>query len=270
MFNFKSRVLGAALLLMPVIMPGANIPVVQGLNAITIPTLLSLNYSANNVFSTAQDGEIIFVWNGTAGSWDYYLSDLGLWTPVAPVFTPGQGIFYYAVAPQTFVANFQAPPRAIPPGSGSQVYLGANAALLEDRYYFQGSPTGESASYENIFGGSPPGDTTLFRFVPGSLSLELGSSSFRPYYYSHQAGVWSPETPLMNPLEPVFVVYPTLRLTFTRTGNTIHFTWPRRGGLESAPSPTGPWRPTATIGGTNALSVTPRPQDPPQFYRVTE
>src|SRR3954464_6387888 len=108
MFTFKSTLVAAALLVLPVVTPAATIPVVTGLNAITIPTLISLNYSAYNVFSTAQDGEIIFTWNNVVGAWDYYTSDFGFWDPVAPVFTPGQGIFYFAVGPQTFVANFHA------------------------------------------------------------------------------------------------------------------------------------------------------------------
>jgi hypothetical protein len=228
-----------------------------------------LNYSANNVFSTAQDGEFIFVWNGVIGSWTYYVFDFGAWDPVAPVFTAGQGIFYYAVGPQTFVANFQGSSVSeIEQGIDSQLYVAVNTAMVEGRYYFQGSPTGESASYEDIFSGPPPGETTLFRFVPGSVSMEFGSSSYQRYYY--KGGIWSPETPLLNRLEPVFVVYPTLRLNFTRNGNRIDFTWPARGHLESATTLDGPWRPVATPGGINSLSVTLDPQAAPQYYQVSE
>src|SRR3954465_1544563 len=108
MFRFKTSVIAAGLLLQVTVMPAANIPVVTGLNAITIPALFSLNYSAYNVFSTAQDGEIIYVWNGAVGAWDYYTYDFGYWDPIAPVFIAGQGIFYNAFGPQTFVANFHA------------------------------------------------------------------------------------------------------------------------------------------------------------------
>jgi len=266
MFNFKPSLTLAAILLGAATAPAANIPVVTGFNAITIPTLISLNYSADNVFSTAQDGEAIYRWNGGTWSVFIYYADLPGWDPIAPVFLPGEGIFYFALGPQTFVANFHANLVGDASGSerGSAPY--PNGALVQNRYYFQGSPTGQSASYEDIFEAAPNDETALFRFIPASPDINPTGGYYRIYHY--KTGVWTPETPVMNPLEPVFVVYPYLSLKYTRTGNTIDFNWPR-GQLEEADFPTGPWRNVTTSG--NTYSVTPNPQtEQARYYHVRE
>jgi hypothetical protein len=266
----KSKLtLGAVVILLAVsVGRAANIPVVAGFNAITIPFVPSLNYSANNIFSTALDGEAAYRWNAQTGSWLIYFYDSGLggWYAdgggPAPIFNVGEGIFYFAVAPQTFVANFHGRNVRDPaaPVPGGQV-------LLQNRYYFQGSPTGMSASYEDIFGGPPNNETALFRFIRGRSDINPTGPDYRVYHYTD--GVWSPDTPTMDPLEPVFVIHPYLRVKYTVGGNPgqIDLTWPR-GELQEAPLPTGPWE---TVSTTGSHSVTPGAEpNRARFYRAKE
>ena len=264
MRTFKLTLIGLALAIGITAARAATIPVVTGLNAITIPTVPSANYSAYNIFATAQDGETIYVWNVSGGFYEVYNFDLGFWDPVGPVFTPGQGIFYDAVGPQTFVANLRlGAPAEANAGPKADLYQ----SLAENRYYFQGSPTGESAQYEDIFGSAPNEETALLRFIPGSANIEPKGP---PYYriYLYKSGVWTPETPVLNPLEPVFVVYPYLSLKYVVSENPrrIDFTWPARASLQEADFPNGPWRDVTTP--SNGYSVSPT--NAAQYYRVKE
>src|ERR1051325_11746645 len=131
----KYKLILLALLLSTTLARPALIPVVTGLNAITIPTVPSMNYGADNICATSHDGEAIYVFVPNPGIWLVYTFDFGFWDPVTPVFTPGQGIFYYAVGPQTFVANLQA--TANNHGGPSQTEVSAYQSLDQNRYYFQ-------------------------------------------------------------------------------------------------------------------------------------
>jgi len=259
MFRFKLILSVAALLISVAIARPANIPVTVGLNAITIPTVPSLNYSAANIFSTPYEGEVIYRWNAPTGSWLIftYFDGIG-WDP-ATTFNVGEGIFYQALVSQTFVANFHG--RLVP-----EIASRAEGPppLLENRYYFQGSPTGQSATYEDVFGAPPNNETALFRFIAGRSDINPTGPDYRVYHYN--AGVWTPETPILNPLEPVFVVYPYLSVKFTLSGNpkTINFTWPR-GTLEEASLPGGPWQ---TVSAGNSHSVVATNQM--RYYRAKE
>jgi len=267
MFRLRLIVATVGLLACAAVAPAANVPVVPGLNAIAIPFVPSLNYNATNIFSTPYEGEIIYRWNAPVGAWLIftYSEDVSGWVsdslPINPTFSVGEGIYYQALVAQTFVANFDLVPEIaelpIPP------------PLLPNRYYFKGSPTGEGATYEDIFGGAPINETALFRFIPGGANINPTGPDYRVYHFKDQ--VWTPETPVLDPLEPVFVVYPYLSLKYTLTADrkTISFTWPTRGKLEQATLPGGPWELVAT--DANTYSITPSVQsNGARYYRVKE
>jgi hypothetical protein len=120
-----------------------------------------------------------------------------------------------------------------------------------------------------VFGLAPNNETALFRFIPGGTNINPTGPDYRVYHYKDR--VWTPETPLLNPLEPAFVVYPYLSLKYTLTGDrkTINFTWPTRGKLEQATLLGGPWELLSTDG--NTYSITPSTQtNRARYYRVKE
>lgn len=274
MFRFRVAVVShaaAAILSFVAATRAANIPVTPGLNAIAVPFVPSLNYSAMNLFSTALEGEVIYRWNAPAGQWWVftYFPDFGGWisdgsVPNNPVFTVGEGIYYQALAAQTFVANFR---RSLVPEIAPAHPEATPPPLIQNRYYFQGSGSGLSATYQDVFGGPPNDETALFRFIAGRTDINPTGPDYRIYHY--KSGVWTPETPILNPLEPAFVVHPYLSLKATVGGNpkSIDFTWPR-GQLEAAYSLTGSWE-LVTTGGSH--SVTPSAQtNRARYYRVKE
>jgi hypothetical protein len=266
MFRFRPAAGACALLVFATSALAANIPVTVGLNPIAIPFVLSLNYNATNIFKTPVQGETIYRWNALGSAWSVFTYSNGVgWIsdsqPTNPTFNVGEGIYYRALVAQTFVAGFQAnlvpeiasPEFPIPP------------PLFPNQYYFQGSTTGQSTTYEGVFGAPPNNETALFRFIPGRTNINPGPD-YRVYHYT--GGVWTPEIPVLNPLEPIFVIYPYLRLKYTVSGSprTINFTWPARGKLEEAALPTGPWATVTT--NRNSYSVTPT--NGLRYYRVKE
>jgi hypothetical protein len=251
--------------------PAVTISVVRGLNPVAIPFVSSLNYNATNIFTTPYGGEVIHRWYAPTGAWSafMYFEELGAWVsnnvPINLTFNPGEGIYYQALLPQTFVANLHDTlvPEILP------YPIGPPLPLVPNRYYFQGSPSGQSATYEEIFQAPPNNETALFRFVRGGTDIDPNGPDYRAYYYKDQ--VWTPHTPILDPLEAVFVVYPYLSLKYTFSGNpgTINFTWPARGKLEQAPLLTGPWELVAT--DANSYSIMPGAQtNRARYYRVKE
>ena len=246
--------------------PAATISVSVGLNPIAIPSVPSLNYNITNIFSTPVEDEIVYRWDASAGVWlaFRYVAGAG-WEPSNPTFTVGEGVFYHALAAQTFVANLH--DNLVPQLANYSIE--PPLPLLPNRYYFQGSPTGQNATYEAIFGAAPPNETALFRFIRGGTDISPTGGDYRVYYYTD--GVWAPETPVLDPLEPAFVIYPYLSLKYTVTGDppTINFSWPSRGKLEEAPLLAGPWQVVDTAG--NRYSITPTLQtNSARYYRVKE
>jgi len=248
-----------------------NISVMRGLNPVAIPFVSSLNYSATNIFSTPYGGEVIYRWNPSARTWSMftYFEEFGSWVsngvPINPTFEAGEGIYYQAYAPQTFAANFHG--NLVP--EIVSYPLGPPIPLIPNRYYFQGSPSGQSATYEEIFRAPPNDETALFRFIRGGTDINPTGPNYRVYHYKDN--VWTPETPLLDPLEAAFVVYPYLSLKYSIAGNprTLNLTWPPRGKLEQAPLLTGPWELVETEG--NSYSITPGAQtNAARYYRVKE
>jgi hypothetical protein len=259
---------GALLLAFAASTLAVNIPVTLGLNPVTIPFVPSLNYNVTNIFATPVQGEVIYRWNAPGNAWwtFTYLTGVG-WIsdsePTNPTFNVGEGIYYKALVAQIFVADFQG--NLVPEIAAGPEIPPVPPPLLPNRYYFQGSPTGQSTTYEGVFGAVPNNETALFRFIPGRTNINLGPD-YRAYHYKD--GVWRPEIPVLNPLEPVFMIYPYLSLKYTATGSppTINFTWPARGKLEEAAFLTGPWATVTTAN--NSYSVAPTNRS--RYYRVKE
>jgi hypothetical protein len=239
-----------------------NLP--AGLSAGVIPTLTG-GYNANYVFAGAVDGTAIYLWIPAVGAFDPYVFDelAGDWIPFEPTFVPGQGYWAYSPVAQTFTPTLRAY------GGAGGAPVPALPPLTADRYSFQGSPTGLPATYEDIFGAPPNNETALLRFIPGSASIDRGTDNYRFYYYKE--GVWTPETPMLNPLEPAFVIYPYLSIKYTMSGNPlmITMTWPARGKLEEAEFPNGPWSEVTTAGNTHSVTP-PSGQSGARYYRVKE
>ena len=153
-------------------------------------------------------------------------------------------------------------------GEGS-VFAEGPPPLSPNKYSFQGSPTGLPATYDDVFGAPPNDETQLMRFIPGSSDIAFGKARYRFYYYKD--GVWTPETPVLNSLEPAFVIYPYLSIKYTVSGNppTIDMTWPARGELEEADSPLGTWHAVTTAGNHHSVTIDPA-QGQGKYYRVRE
>jgi len=233
------------------------------LSAGTIPALIG-PYNANYVFAGITGIATIYLWDPPTGTYLIYDYDdtFGAWDPSEPTFYPGQGYFVYTLQPQTFNPLFSFGGEGVAADQGPP-------PLSENTYVFQGSPTGLSATYEEIFGGAPTNETTLMRFIPGSSDFSFGSAHYNFYYYKDS--VWTPQTPLLNPLEPVFVIFPYLSIKYAVTGHPqkIDMTWPSRGKLEEADTPFGTW---GEVSGTvaNTYSITVYEQSPGKYYRVKE
>ena len=81
---------------------------------------------------------LIYDWDDSLGDWD----------PVEPVFYPGQGYFVYTLLAQSFNPLFAF-------GGEGGLHLQGPPPLSPQTYAFQGSPTGLSATYDDIFGAAP-------------------------------------------------------------------------------------------------------------------
>lgn len=233
-----------------------------GLSVGTIPTLIG-GYNGNYVFAGIVGPTLIYVLNNGGFAFDVYLYDdtLGDWFPFEPMFFAGQGYWVDTLVPQNFnpvlhlYGGYAGQPAATPP------------PVTSGRYFFQGAPSGLPATYQDIFGAPPNDETALLRFIPGSTSFERSEDNYRFYYYKN--GAWSPETPVLNSLEPALVIFPYLSIKYTvSTNSTINLTWPERGRLEEADSPTGDWQEVTTTG--NNHSVTPAPGQGGKYFRVKE
>lgn len=238
-----------------------NINWPAGLSVGTIPTLMG-GYNGNYVFAGIVGPTAIYVLNGGGFAFDVYLFDdiFEDWIPSEPIFFAGQGYWVDSPVAQSFNPTL----RVL--GGG---YAQGPPPLAANRYFFQGAPTGLPANYQDIFGAPPNDETALLRFIPGSTSFARNATNYRYYYYKD--GVWTPDAPVLDSLEPALIIYPYLSIKYTVGGNplTITMTWPVRGKLEEAEFPTGPWSEVTTAG--NTYSVTPNPgQDTGKFYRVRE
>jgi hypothetical protein len=143
-----------------------------GLSAGTIPVLVG-TYNANYVFAGITGLATIYLYN-SGGYYDIYDWDdsFGAWDPSEPTFYPGQGYFVYTLQAQTFNPLFSFGAEGVVADQGPP-------PLSENTYAFQGSPTGLSATYEDIFGGAPTNETTLMRFIPGSSDFSFGSAQLK-------------------------------------------------------------------------------------------
>ena len=147
--------------------------------------------------------------------------------------------------------------------------------LQSNTYYLLGPASNGISRYENIVGAPPNNETSLFRYVGG-----MGGSIYSVYppkppswkAYHYVDGAWTPEEPVLNPLEAAFIVYPTLRITATITGAPpfLVLTWPRAtyGALEVAEQASGPWQ--AVSGAQSPYVVNPTGTNLSRSYRVRE
>jgi hypothetical protein len=189
-----------------------------------------------NLFAGASNGslaEYYLNFDGTPGS-NYNRSRIiaGFWSPNIQL-PPGIGFWVNCVRTNTFhwTVNPSSPPPAL--------------LLVSNIYSFRGSVTNAPATYQDIAGAPPQEDTSLFRYVgplPGFIFPNVPPVGTNWQAYNFQGGVWTPTDPVMNPLEAVFIVYPTLRVSITSTSPAPQqiVTWPR-GMLQSSATPTGPW-----------------------------
>jgi hypothetical protein len=267
MLRFRLALGVVGLLASGAVAAAANIPVSVGLNPIAIPFVPSLNYNATNIFTTPYDGEVIHRWDVVEGIWQVFTYGEGAgWDPLNPTLNAGEGIYYQARVARTFVANLEG---NVVPAIAASDPVGPPPPLLPNRYYFRGSPTGQGATYEEIFQAPPNNETALFRFIPGGTDINPTGPDYRVYHYKDN--VWTPQTPILDPLEPAFVVFPYLSLKYALSGDptTINLTWPARGKLEAAPLPGGPWELVTTEG--NSYSITPGARtNAARYYRVKE
>ncbi len=186
--------------------------------------------SITNLFRALQNGSYVLAWRTNV----WYISKkiAGYWT-VNLIFQAGDGFFVNAGGPQ----GTQTDITWTVEGGGPRPPL----TLVSNQYYFLGSYTNASATYEDVVGAPPQEGTTLFRHIAGSWYTFPNSTNWQAYNFT--GGAWTPATPVLDPLEAAVIVYPTLQLQLAPANSEpqVVLTWPR-GKLESTGTAAGPWQ----------------------------